>query len=242
MRTFKQLFFLVAIAIYNAICTVTGGVHLKKLIPTGVITQGILGGFSGKVGPVVGGKWKDIDYMRSYVIPANPNTASQQTVRAKFSALVALGRSLLSSILQPYWDPFYSGMSGFNAWISENYSLASSVGAIDETAIMAKGTLESTPILTAEYATGTGVITGTFSEDTYGNGELTDALVCVFYDSVNKIFTFSSGVAYRDSEAFIGALPTGLTATNCYVWIFFTRGTGSELIVSDSAGFQCTAP
>jgi hypothetical protein len=30
----------------------------------GIIKQGILGGFSGKVGNVVGGTWKGIDYMR----------------------------------------------------------------------------------------------------------------------------------------------------------------------------------
>ena len=31
----------------------------------GTINKGILGGFSGKVGNVVGGTWKGIDYMRS---------------------------------------------------------------------------------------------------------------------------------------------------------------------------------
>jgi hypothetical protein len=35
----------------------------------GKINQGILGGFSGKVGNVVGGSWKGIEYMR--VIPAS---------------------------------------------------------------------------------------------------------------------------------------------------------------------------
>ena len=41
----------------------------------GTISKGILGGFSGKVGTVIGGNWKGIDYMRS--IPAsvsNPRT------------------------------------------------------------------------------------------------------------------------------------------------------------------------
>ena len=31
----------------------------------GTIKQGILGGFSGKVGTVIGGSWKGISYMRS---------------------------------------------------------------------------------------------------------------------------------------------------------------------------------
>jgi hypothetical protein len=44
----------------------------------GTIKQGILGGFSGKVGTVIGGSWKGISYMRS--IPQsvkNPRTDGQ---------------------------------------------------------------------------------------------------------------------------------------------------------------------
>ncbi len=44
----------------------------------GKIKQGILGGFSGKVGTVIGGNWKGISYMRS--IPQsikNPRTDGQ---------------------------------------------------------------------------------------------------------------------------------------------------------------------
>lgn len=59
-------------------------VQTKKLLyhlnnsKMGKINQGILGGFSGKVGNVIGGNWKGIDYMR--VKPAsvaNPQTEGQ---------------------------------------------------------------------------------------------------------------------------------------------------------------------
>ena len=47
--------------------------------------KGILGGFSGKVGTVVGGNWKGIDYMRSKGVNGNKNpTLSQLTQQAKF--------------------------------------------------------------------------------------------------------------------------------------------------------------
>lgn len=55
----------------------------------GKINQGILGGFTGKVGNVVGGNWKGIDYMR--VKPssvANPKTAGQMDQRSKFSTVL----------------------------------------------------------------------------------------------------------------------------------------------------------
>ena len=44
----------------------------------GKIAQGILGGLSGKVGNVIGGSWKGIDYIR--IKPssvANPRTVGQ---------------------------------------------------------------------------------------------------------------------------------------------------------------------
>lgn len=44
----------------------------------GKIMQGILGGFSGKVGTVVGGTWKSISYIRSIATSvANPRTEKQ---------------------------------------------------------------------------------------------------------------------------------------------------------------------
>lgn len=207
----------------------------------GVILQGILGGFSGKVGPVVGGKWKDIDYMRGYVVPANPNTAGQQAVRTKFAELVARARTLLSTILQPFWDPFVSNMSGFNRWISLNYALANSSGVISNTAIMAQGTLEPTDSNTSTYNTATGEVLTTFNVTTHGNGLATDNIVLVVYDTVNKDFYVANQEDPRSEGSIETTIPTGLTATNVIAWVFFYRGTGSEMIVSDSLGDVCAA-
>ncbi|HEY4789403.1 MAG TPA: DUF6266 family protein, partial [Bacteroidales bacterium] len=63
----------------------------------GVIKQGILGGVAGKVGTVIGGSWKGINYLRS--IPtsvANPNTAKQQDQRTKFSTVLSFLKPLTS--------------------------------------------------------------------------------------------------------------------------------------------------
>jgi len=52
----------------------------------GKISQGILGGLSGKVGNVIGGNWKGIDYLR--IKPssvANPRTEGQVNQRNKFT-------------------------------------------------------------------------------------------------------------------------------------------------------------
>ena len=60
----------------------------------GKIKQGILGGFSGKVGSVVGGSWKGINYMRGKATSIkNPQTLQQMKQRNKFA--------LALSVLQP---------------------------------------------------------------------------------------------------------------------------------------------
>lgn len=53
------------------------------------LSSGILGGISGTVGNVVGGRWRGIDYIRSK--PANvknPNTEAQQAQRMRFKLVI----------------------------------------------------------------------------------------------------------------------------------------------------------
>jgi len=75
------------------------------------IRKGILGGFSGKVGTVIGSSWKQTMYMRSLPKSVkNPRTLAQRTQRAKFALAVALVRPVtersdalsLSKRVRPY--------------------------------------------------------------------------------------------------------------------------------------------
>ena len=81
----------------------------------GTIKKGILGGFSGKVGNVVGSNWKSISYMRS--IPQkvkNPRTAAQVKHRAKFKMAVDYLRPL-APIIRIGWKDYAKKQSAFNA-------------------------------------------------------------------------------------------------------------------------------
>ena len=61
--------------------------------------QGILGPQIGKIGPVVGYRWKGRDVYRGYVRYAkNPRTADQILARAKFAMLMALSRALSTAV------------------------------------------------------------------------------------------------------------------------------------------------
>lgn len=89
-----------------------------------VLSGGILGSVSGKVSGVVAATWKDKNYVREYVIPANPNTAGQQAQRNLFGNIVSVGKLILGQIINPFWDPFQKSMSGINAFIKENIDQA----------------------------------------------------------------------------------------------------------------------
>jgi hypothetical protein len=57
----------------------------------GTIKKGILGGFSGKVGTVVGASWRGISYMRSLPQKVrNPRTQGQRSQRNKFALALSL--------------------------------------------------------------------------------------------------------------------------------------------------------
>lgn len=85
-----------------------------------IIKRGILGGFSNKIGNVVGTSWKGISVMRS--LPQgvhNPRTPSQTRQRRKFATVSAIGSSILDLVIKPYWDPIAIRMSGYNKFVSE---------------------------------------------------------------------------------------------------------------------------
>lgn len=90
----------------------------------GIIKQGILGGFSGKVGKVVGGAWKGIDYMRSLATSvSNPKTKPQVTIRSNFSIIAKIMASTNTLLKESNWR-LAKKQSAFNAAVRINYDNA----------------------------------------------------------------------------------------------------------------------
>jgi hypothetical protein len=76
------------------------------------LKNGALGRVSGKVGNVVGGNWKGIDYLR--ILPTNvtnPKTLLQNTQRLKFAVTL--------KFLQPVMDIIRMGYRGYEKKMSE---------------------------------------------------------------------------------------------------------------------------
>ena len=91
----------------------------------GTIKKGILGGFSGKVGTVVGSSWKGIAYMRSLPQKVkNPRTLAQRSHRSKF-ALTLNFLKPMTQLLRIGWRQYAHKQSPFNAAMS--YTIANAV-------------------------------------------------------------------------------------------------------------------
>lgn len=203
----------------------------------GVILSGILGGFSGKVGPVIGGNWKGIDYMKKYFIPSNPQSVSQTAQRTKFKTVSLLASSLLGSLINTFRNPFAIKMSGYNFFIMDFIKNASSAGLATSDCLVVNGTITKPTILSSDYTAATGDLHIVWDPNLVGNQLNTDNVSFLALDKTNNdVLTYSpSSKVFSDGDVNI-TLSTGLTAANVISYVWLSRGTGSDFLVSDSDG------
>lgn len=84
----------------------------------GTIKQGILGGFSGKVGTVIGSSWKGISYMRGRAQNVkNPRTEGQMEQRSKFALALDFLKPITAYVRTGY-KTYANKQTAFNAAMS----------------------------------------------------------------------------------------------------------------------------
>jgi len=201
-----------------------------------LLKKGILGGISGKVGNVVGGTWKGIDYIRSLASSvANPRSPGQVSQRTKFSAVVEIGSQLLGSIIQPFWNGKVPKMSGFNAFVQQNIAEFTNEGVPDYTDLLfSKGSLLSPAsiAITSQNNDGDFVLQWVDNGGA-GNALATDLISIVAYNiGANEWITIIFG-ADRSIETISFTIPdfNYNTATHLYL---LTSRLGDNSIQSNS--------
>lgn len=137
------------------------------------INGGILGTMTGKVAGVVGGTWKDKNYIRAYAKPSNPNTVNQQVQRSMFANCVSFAKAILGQVINPFVDPFQRGMSGFNYFIKQNVANFDEWSGWNKVLITFGKLFMPTP---TSVVCADGVITATMPTDLGINGAATDGL------------------------------------------------------------------
>lgn len=184
------------------------------------IKKGILGGFSGKVGPVVGANWRGKDIIRSTPKSSSkPKTDKQILQQMKFKATI--------SFLQPLRS-IQSRFFGMNVGVRSKVNLAASYvinNAIEvveglpvmvyNKVLITKGDLASFQNVELVPQTG-GVLSLTWEDNSVqGNALETDRVSLVCYFEELGVFEIYEGVALRGdaiAEITVPSIYTGKVA------------------------------
>lgn len=200
----------------------------------GTIKQGILGGFSGKVGSVVGSSWKGIAVMKAKPLSvANPRSSKQTAQRGKFSHLVFIATSILTSTIKPLWDRFSLKQSGYNAFISANYAAYEGTETLNYSKlVLSKGKMSKTEFFDCIYNQTSGDLSIGWQNDSGTDFKLPNDLsysVAIVESDPIQVFTLAQ--ATRAQEGALTSIGAGITDP-IHVYLSFRRQDGT--VVSDS--------
>jgi len=203
-----------------------------------IIKQGIMGGFSGTIGNIVGSSWKGIDVMKSKPLSvSNPKTAAQQAQRGKFGQTVAFGANLLSTIIKPLWDRFAMQMSGFNAFVKANIDYFDSDGISDyENLKISEGKMSPVTGFNCSAMTAGDTIDLSWTPEPRGGFELSTDLpyFVIINETSGWIVKIAVADKTRDSEELVGYdVPSVDAGDAIHAYCAFIRADGT--IVSDTA-------
>jgi len=193
----------------------------------GTFSKGILGGFSGKVGNVVGARWRGKDIMRS--LPQRGNyvpTQAQQEQRDRFkTAIVFL--TPIKEILSAYFGKPQGDKSTFNLATGYHIKEALLPDGLDGYVIdypkvlIGKGDLRGLSN-GAVAAAANQELTVTWNDNSgQGNASATDQLVVVVYCELLDLFETAQPAGTRDLTTVQMPLPAYWTAQQVQVWATF---------------------
>ena len=200
----------------------------------GVISQGILGGVSGKVGNVVGASWKGIDYLR--IKPsnvANPRTEGQVNQRNKFTVTLEYLQPNLGFI-QKGFKAYAVQKTAFNAAMSYVLNNAITGSAPNFTvdyslALLSRGSLSSVLNGSTDLAT-PGQVTFDWDDNSAeGNANATDkAMVLVYNPSKKESVSILDGVD-RTVGSQVITIPNTYAGDTVELFMAFVSADGKQV-------------
>ena len=206
----------------------------------GTITKGILGGFSGKVGSVVGGTWKGIDYMRSQSSRrTRAATALQLQQQQKFSVMMKFIQPL-AGLLSVSFRNFAVKMTGSNSAFS--YNLKNAITGIYpdyavayNMALVSRGDLPNANNPSATAGTTGKVEFGWINNA--GTGKAADTDLCItvaFCPEVNQaVYSTQGNPRGQQSDSLDAGVFSGKLVET---WLGFISADGKEVATSIYTG------
>ena len=199
----------------------------------GIINQGILGGFSGKVGPIVGCHWKSKYYIRAHAAKvSNPRTKKQQEQRGKFATAFSFLK-LIKPFIRIGFKEFAEKKSAFNAAMS--YMLKRAVvGDGNEIIIDFNRVLISTgslmPVFESKATVSDNKMIFNWKDNSgMGNAEGTDIAMVLVYNKDKEEAVYDTEVGHRRNESSQLALPVNWQDDELVAYLSFRSADGSNV-------------
>lgn len=203
----------------------------------GTFEKGILGGFSGKVGTVVGAYWRGKNIMRS--LPrrsTKPATPGQELQRTIFS-VVAKFLNPLKFLLASYFGEPQGDKSRFN--LATSYHMTEAVDEVNDVITMdlpmvliSKGTLQGmkNPVFIAMPDSAFRV---SWSDNSgQGLAHADDQLTVVLYSPNLELFEVYVGVAQRQEKERDLTAPSFFSGQDVHAWATFITADGETAATS----------
>jgi hypothetical protein len=204
------------------------------------LLSGILGPVRGKVAGVVGGSWKGRNYIRSYAVPTPTNTTAQSNQRTDFAVAVAAAKYFVTSVFNPYYDKFLSGLSGYNKFIKENIADVVSHATLALPKVTS-GPLYAGSALACAFLESNGTGTITWGDEHGVDGADTDVAIMWIRDKSTNQVLFGTPGTRVDAGASVGAADwSGKQYENIEAGVFFAKMNG-DLVSKISTNLSVAA-
>lgn len=200
----------------------------------GRIQKGIMGGFSGTVGTVIGANWKGIDYMRSLPIINKNRKSSQKQVeqQAKFAVAIRFTRSLNDLFMETF-DGFANRMTGANSALSDILKRAitgvyPAYGIVYGQVLVSRGSLPNAATATATSPTA-GLLNFTWKNEVSGVGKAKpqDQVLLVAYCPELNRAVYRKGAIRQTLADTLDV--SGFAGKEVQTWITFISEDGKDI-------------
>lgn len=196
------------------------------------IKQGALGGFSGKVGPVIGTSWKGKAVIKARALSYNDaNTEAQQQIRSKFKMLIQFTSATYGFVSVGFKSQatditeqntairlnFENGFTGTWPNYELNYTkLVLSRGKIDN------------PYNTAAQVQGSDLNFTWTDNSGIGNAKENDKVMFLAFNTAKKQAVYDTAASDRSSRQTTYTLPTSWTGDTIEVYFAMQRADSDE--------------
>jgi len=211
-----------------------------KTYKMGKLKNGINGGFSGKVGTVVGVNLRGKDVIRSLPKPTNKVSPAQERQRQILS-LVSRWLKPLRELIEIGYQLFSKDKSAMNAAISDTMKIAvkevDGVKQIDyPKAVFSRGELFLSWILEILTLINAVIHIKWDNAAPSAFNKATDKATLIVYNPVMEQFAFFEDVAERGEKEAIVQLPAEFAGDQVHCWMHFVSAEGNKVSTTHYLG------